>query len=161
MSEKQTCPRRMNEMGPWEYKENLDHWITDRWTTDHDAAEAKRQEFRDNNPNGSISATADEWLWSWGPPRTCDFCGGIHPEDAIRLVQDGWEVGGTGKAYKRYLNPPGTRQRHNAAMRSVGEGDAGFSRVPSVWTPGPPVKLYVMHFSDEQIEQFNLAADSK
>ncbi len=24
--EKQTCPRRMHDMGPWEYKHNLDTW---------------------------------------------------------------------------------------------------------------------------------------
>lgn len=26
MTDKQTCPRRMGEMGPWEHKENLDAW---------------------------------------------------------------------------------------------------------------------------------------
>lgn len=26
MTDKQTCPRRMREMGPWEYKEGLDTW---------------------------------------------------------------------------------------------------------------------------------------
>lgn len=26
MIDMQTCPRRMGEMGPWEYKENLDKW---------------------------------------------------------------------------------------------------------------------------------------
>lgn len=25
--EPQTCPRRMHEIGPWEYKENLDRWV--------------------------------------------------------------------------------------------------------------------------------------
>lgn len=26
MTNKQTCPRRMSELGPWEYKEDLDSW---------------------------------------------------------------------------------------------------------------------------------------
>lgn len=26
MTDKQTCPRRMSEVGPWEYKEGLDTW---------------------------------------------------------------------------------------------------------------------------------------
>lgn len=25
----QTCPRRMEEFGPWEHEENLDHWLDD------------------------------------------------------------------------------------------------------------------------------------
>lgn len=27
MSERQTCPRRMREMGPWERREDLDTWL--------------------------------------------------------------------------------------------------------------------------------------
>jgi hypothetical protein len=29
MSEKTTCPRRVNELGPWEHKEGLDTWRED------------------------------------------------------------------------------------------------------------------------------------
>lgn len=25
-----SCPRRMRELGPWEYKDDLDHWRTDQ-----------------------------------------------------------------------------------------------------------------------------------
>lgn len=38
--------------------------------------------------------------------RTCNHCGGIHPEDAIRLIAEGCKVEGTTKGYKRYLHVP-------------------------------------------------------
>jgi hypothetical protein len=79
-------------------------------------------------------ANNDRWLGSGDPPRTCSFCGGIHPEDAIRLVSENWRIEPTTKDYKRYLQPP----------------------LPG-WHPTPPVKLYVQHFSDEQVERFNAA----
>lgn len=154
MNEKQTCSSRMNQPGPWRRGEGLDIWLTNRWTTDHAAAEAKRQEFRDQHPNGSISDTAGEWLWKWGPPRTCSFCGGVHPDDAITLVIEGWEVEITGKGYKRYLNPPGTSQKRKALSQSLADGRRLIA--PSVWSPTPPVKLYVWHFDDNQIKQFNI-----
>jgi YHS domain-containing protein len=67
--EAQTCPRRMNEYGPWEHKEGLDHW---------------------------------ENRVSYG--RQCSFCGGLHPEDAIKwLAYSGTELHTTDKSYKVYL----------------------------------------------------------
>lgn len=157
MSDTQTCPSRMQQPGPWKHETDLDEWLTDRWTVDHDQAEASRQEFIERNPGGSISHTANEWLWSWGPPRTCSFCGSIHADDAIRLIEEGWEVD-PAKSYKRYLNPPGSFARHEAAISQLRAGQTDLV-VPSVWSPVPPVKLYAWHMTDDQIGRFNSAID--
>jgi hypothetical protein len=159
--EVQTCPSRLAQCGPWEHKEGLDRWLADRWSADREAAARKHAEQDARlGPNCTAYRGPNNglWLWPWGPPRTCSFCGGIHPEDAIRLVDEGWEVEGTGKSYKRYLEPPGTCARNHAFLASIrdqsrepGEG------VPSVWSPTPPVKLYVYHFDEDQARRFNEA----
>lgn len=128
----QTCPRRMGEMGPWEYKENLDHWETSRW-------------------NPYYQST---WPEQFERPRTCSFCGGIHPDDAIKLIEAGWEVGTTGKSYKRYLEPPGTRERYQILLEQI-KGDIEKAKSPEMVSPVPPVKLYTMHMSRQQIDRFN------
>lgn len=80
---KLTCNRRMQELGPWKRKKNLDYWRSgdDRWKEE-----------------GS-------WPEGFPKPRVCSFCSGIHPDDAIRLISMGWESD-YAKSYKRYLNPP-------------------------------------------------------
>lgn len=102
--------------------------------------------------------TNDLWLWPGDVPRTCSYCGGIHPEDAIRLVTEGWEVEATGKSYKRYLNPPGTAAKRVAVLANL---RAGISQMEvtadQVWGPTPPAKLYTDHLNDEQIGRFNAA----
>jgi hypothetical protein len=77
-------------------------------------------------PNPYIGGTR----WEWGPwqPRVCSFCGGVHLEDAIRLVSLGWSLNPTDKGYKFYLEP---RNRH--------------------WGPVPPVKLYTHHLNLDQV----------
>lgn len=37
--------------------------------------------------------------------RTCSYCGGLHPDDFIRRVQEGEEVVPTDKNYKAYVGP--------------------------------------------------------
>jgi hypothetical protein len=182
--EAQTCPDRMGMPGPWDRAEGRDRWDHGRWSADpeavrarHDAEDAPRlaEHNARNEARGEAPITLEEyrakwyvrgphndlWLWSWGPPRVCSFCGGIHPEDAIRLVSEGWEIDPTGKSYKRYLNPPGSAQRHAAFLascrdpnREPGEG------VPSVWAPTPPVKLYAWHLDADQRRRFNEAVDA-
>src|SRR5262245_13307975 len=44
MSEIQTCPSRVNQVGPWEHGEGLDRWETDRWLVDPEAVAAKHIE---------------------------------------------------------------------------------------------------------------------
>jgi hypothetical protein len=177
------CPRRMQETGPWKHQAELDTWVRDRWLADpdqvrrrHDAEDEDglRRHNERNAAAGEVPITLAEyrarwyvrgpnnglWLWTGDPPRTCSFCGGIHPEDAIRLVTDGWEVEPTSKSYKRYLVPPGAATRHAAFLASLrdparepGQG------MPSAWEPTPPVKLYTMHLDADQVRRFNEALD--
>lgn len=141
MDAKQTCGRRMIEYGPWERKENLDTWQADRW------------DRKDNR-----------WNWPW-KPRTCSFCGGIHPEDAIKLLKEGWEIETTGKSYKRYLEPPGYREAMTKIMRNVKARNLDSKDNPfenkETWCPTPPVKLYVAHFDQEERNLFNIELDKK
>ena len=76
-AEKQECPRRAE--GPM-ITEPPDYW---------------RRTKKESWPKGIKK------------PRTCSFCGCIHPEDAITLVRDSnFTVESTTKNYKWYLNPP-------------------------------------------------------
>ena len=80
-----TCPQRIQDTGPWERKEGLDHW---------------RQE------------DAERFPVDW-EPRTCSFCGSLHAGDLFRLIeQDGWTVEwATGKrGYKAYVHAPEDRK---------------------------------------------------
>lgn len=128
-TEKMTCPRRSEGPG-WDVKES-DRWRDDNW-----------------GPN-------DRWQWSW-QPRTCSYCGGVHPEDAIKLLGEGWENEFSTKAYKGYLNPPGTAQKDATILHRLRK-DGDLSVAPSVWSPTPPVKLYTMHFDADQMARLNMA----
>lgn len=119
-------------------EEGLDHWRVGRWKE------------RDR---------ATRWEWEW-EPRVCSFCGGVHPEDVLKLVREGWEVDPSTKRYKIYLGPPGTRTSQQALLKSLRAHRPGpedmsdvFKRVPSVWIPNPPVKIYFQHFSQEQYDE--------
>lgn len=93
------------------------------------------------------------WEWPWSP-RTCNYCGGAHPDDVLRLMREGWEVEGTTKVYKRYLNPPGIAARY-------AEYYAGKPVTPGGWSPVPPVKIYVEHFTPAQVNEFNALLRSR
>jgi hypothetical protein len=67
------------------------------------------------------------WPYGVEKPRTCSHCGGVHPDDAIALLADGWSVELTDKGYKFYMHPP-----------------ESFAVVP-------PVKMYLMHWTREQV----------
>lgn len=74
---KQTCPRRMNELGPWERDRGLDTWLPHRGAA-----------------SGVLVGTK------------CSFCGSLHPDRFMELVREGWIVGPTDKSYKAYLQSP-------------------------------------------------------
>jgi hypothetical protein len=131
--EPQTCGRRMSDFGPWKREEGLDSWERGRWAPTRENADAEVAEFIATTSPGS-SMGDPMWRWGGEQPRTCSFCGGIHPDDAVALIKAGWRVGVTDKRYKRYMEPP------------QGTG-----------YPLPPVKLYTQHFSPEQIAAFNAA----
>jgi len=77
--QKQTCPRRISEPGPWERTENLDSW---RLGTSF------------------VKYTNDPAFLS------CSFCGSLHPEQFLSFVAQNWTVVPTDKNYKAYLGRP-------------------------------------------------------
>lgn len=149
--ERSNCARRVDSPV---FHQTLDVWENGRWNTDPAIEEKEACEFTEKYGENSYRAS-HLWVWSW-LPRTCSFCGGIHPDDCLKLMEEGWEVEGTDKNYKRYLNPPGYSTKQQALLKSIadpqrepGEG------VPSVWSPTPPVKVYFYHFTPEQGAKFN------
>jgi hypothetical protein len=165
-TEIQTCPDRISQFGPWKRDELLDTWDRGRWSNNLLLVRVGRflrkwanilknhgkQTFFEGDHN-------DEWLWRGPIPRTCSFCGGIHPDDAIRLVSEGWEMENTGKSYKRYLEPPGYHNHMEELHQKIYETGVpvDHSTFPEFWSPVPPVKLYVTHFDKDQVEKFNEA----
>lgn len=136
--EPQRCPRRdENPMADQSFP-GPDWWETGQWAATQKEADAEVAEFMAAHPNGGIGNV----LWCYGgeQPRTCSYCGGVHPDDAVTLIQLGWNVDPTDKRYKRYLEPPTYRP------------------FPS---PIPPVKLYLQHCSQEQIDSLNAALRSR
>lgn len=98
-----------------------------------------------------------KWFWPW-QPRTCSYCGGVHPEDGIRLLEQGWECDRSSKGYKAYLNPAGARA-HRIRMMSRLAKQTNRTQVlnwsEAVWSPIPPVKFYVQHCTERQLACFN------
>lgn len=104
---------------------------------------------------------SDVWKWPW-QPRVCSWCGSAHPEDAIKLLQEKWEVEGTGKAYKRYIHPPGYHEfiaNLNARCRELAERGVDPMKALKedrvIWHPTPPVKLYGWHLDEQTMNRFN------
>lgn len=123
--ELETCPRRMFETGPWEKIEGMDSWSKERWAKD-----------------------GDHWDWHW-TPRVCSFCGGANPQDVIQLIDEGWEIATTTKPYKRYLQPPGFKLFIEERTLYPDRRDLRY------FVPVPPVKVYVWHFTEREVEVFN------
>jgi len=98
----------------------------------------------------------ERWEWPW-QPRTCSYCGGAHPDDILRLLGEGWEVDVTDKSYKRYIQPPRTDTRRVF----LGTGCEGHEIPERPWHPVPPVKLYVQHFDEKQVELFNSQLEAR
>lgn len=75
-----------------------------------------------------------QWPYEMPTPRTCTFCGGVHPDDAIALIAAGFRLAGTDKGYKHYIEVPA--------------GNPGLV---------PPLKLYGNHVSQAQADAINAA----
>ncbi|WP_141715339.1 hypothetical protein [Burkholderia ubonensis] len=96
------CPRRLITL-----RNPVDEWEANRWDGGEHVV------WPDSSPK----------------PRTCTYCGGVHPDDVIPLLIAGWQLDRTTKAYKFYLNAP----QHRSAV--------------------PPVKIYLMHWTQEQVNR--------
>lgn len=156
MSELQLCPSRVP--GPWELPAE-DQWVADRWLVDPDAVKLRHQ-VEDAGRKNVVHRGPDNDLWRdpSAPPRTCSYCGGCLPEDVLRLLQAGWELESTDKSYKRYLQPPGYHAHMNAYFDTLKDAfvrPGEMAVMPEFWHPTPPVKVYVAHFSNEQIDRAN------
>lgn len=77
-----SCPRRLDELGPWQRAPDLDRWREDR---------------------------------------TCSFCGGLDPIEALTRIGAGAEVVPTDKSYKMYLRAFGGSQQ-KVYFQHFGEG---------------------------------------
>ena len=60
---------------------------------------------RGPGPGTPFQAPFDgEMTWEErGSERVCSYCGGLHPEDALRLLADGVSASPTDKNYKLYI----------------------------------------------------------
>lgn len=126
-----------------------DRWVRDRWT-------------------------ATEWTIAYPQPRTCTGCGGIHADDVIQMLRDGWTDEPTTKGYKGYMHAPGFRAELVAYHKSIdkaamkanpdaacptcaleGTGDSIVGKIPYPKDPisGPPLKFYLWHFTTEQRDE--------
>lgn len=161
MSEEHDCPRR--EPGPWRFAPGPDRWVTDRWTPDKTEALRRHAEADAGLGPGTVAHRGphnDLWLWPGPVPRTCSYCGSVHPEDALRLLEEGWELE-LAKSYKLYVNPPGALARLGAFLEWARAGMPEGKQPRGPWSPVPPVKLYTIHCTPEQVERLNVFLDSQ
>jgi hypothetical protein len=135
IDESQTCPRRMEEMGPWEREKGLDFWQLG---------------------TSFVKSKNDPDFYS------CSFCGSIHPDIFMAKVREGWFVGPTDKNYKAYLGKPldepvemGDPQI-NQSLRDAGQGDQIM-----MLTDTDIGKFYYQHLSDEQRQEFVALVNDK
>lgn len=98
----------------------------------------------------NVYGGGESWEWGW-QPRTCSYCGSVHPADALKLLREGWEIDPSDKRYKAYLQPP----RYRATLLHM----LTCTELPKdYWSPVPPVKLYTHHCTQQQIDELNKAA---
>lgn len=95
------------------------------------------------------------WPVSFKKPRTCPFCGSIHPEDLLGLLKEGWELESTTKAHKTYWHPPGYRAYHARVVQDIEAHIRGTITPPPHIEPTPPVKLYGNHVSHGMAAEIN------
>ena len=69
----------------------------------------------------------DSWRADRDGLRTCSFCGSMHPDDFLKAVEDGLEIGPTDKTYKAYVHgypdPRAGEQRIVGITNSVQQPD--------------------------------------
>jgi hypothetical protein len=164
------CPQQVNATLDAQ-KDHRTHWRTDAWSLRRiwvDWWRDARSRFRDwlkaRGWNVERGRYYGGTFWPGGPkPRTCSYCGGVNPDDAVELIRNGWEVEPTTKGYKRYLHPPGYAAGLRAMSQSFQIRGDGRQAVEdevfrtAVRSPVPPVKVYTYHFDQAQIEAFNAA----
>ncbi len=119
-AEKQTCPRREGGLGPWERGEGLDSWL----------------------PGSTFAGARTEY--EGVRLRHCSFCGSLHPDDFVALVEKGYTVGPTDKSYKVYLQITRSDEEREAGVKATGF-DLGGADIG---------KFYPYHMSAAQGDRF-------
>ena len=78
-------------------------------------------------PSRADNGTSLPDSWDFGPDgnRTCSFCGSIHPEDALVIIEksktdDRYGMEGSTKSYKAYVRQPGVRNAGEGAIKYYG-----------------------------------------
>lgn len=105
--------------------------------------------------------SAAQWPSHYAMPRTCGGCGGVHPEDVLRMLAEGWTEEKADGGDKGYLSAPGYKAELNAWLKAsnqrnaLGIGDQGLKAFPADPIPAPPVKFYVGHFDQAQLARLN------
>ncbi len=181
-AEVQTCPRRKESFRACASTAiGTDRWERSRWHPARVLLDRLRNRF------GVMPLTPKELLalmlggtrWPIGEPspRSCSYCGGVHPADAVALIRRGWRVESTTKCYERYLHPPGStdpiaeaRIEDERFKTLIAEGkpfhearetvlreraERWQARSARVHEPIPPVKLYTQHFTESDRVAFN------
>lgn len=131
MTELHMCPRRAeNQHAPIRPATEdvplaeLDEWPTDKWKG---------------------------WPAELGtPPRSCSYCGSVHPGDAVAMIRAGWEIEPTTKCYKWYINPPGSKLHHKRVLRNIANPPKATHA-----TVSPMVKFYGPHGSPADLAALN------
>lgn len=160
--EPHVCDRQQHEATMAVQLAHQPRWVTGSWTRYRWVDWIRCKWFYLTNSPGSSTSTTF-WPGPYPVPRVCTYDGGIHPEDAIRMLKAGWEVAGTNKSYKRYLEPPGYKARMQwlsiagyPSKDKPPHPEAG-PEPPYTPAPFPATKLYVQHFTEDQIARFNEA----
>lgn len=147
----------------------------------------RRAETGRDNPDSPFVGSGtnlDTWRTDATGP-SCSYCGSLHPDRFMELVQEGWTVGPTDKSYKAYLSPTPTADDIVAAkarwlassavaraVREIAERDGKTadqieSDLDERWAeePAPSVgrqaKFYYQHLSREQQDDFIALYNSK
>jgi len=120
-------------------------------------AEKQRCPRRGESPNpdayGDGTSTPDRWDRRYGRkgPRSCSYCGSMHPDDFLAAARDGsGELGPTDKNYKVYVTiesvtyTPTSSTWQNGKQSNV----VKHPKAPAM------LKFYFQHLSHEQMHEF-------
>lgn len=118
------CPRRMNEIGPWQHQPDLDTWTTGRGVVG----------IQDEQPS-------------------CSFCGSLHPGTFMQWLRDGGPIGATSKNYKAYIDCPYPNERYGETTDEIITVDGGGS-YRSISVYGRTAKFYFQHLDADQQREF-------
>lgn len=99
------------------------------------------------------TATPDKWVKRDGRkgPRTCTYCGSLHPDDFMAVVSNGSaKLGPTDKTYKVYVEIPSVTHQPTTTTWKNGKK---ITRKVGLRTP-KMLKFYFQHLEEDQRREF-------